>query len=182
MSRIETTQYLRKPLYVAAVRVTDANFNDIAEWCQGEILVEGASNWKLGEQQRETTRHYIHVRVHNPKSPRQTKAFVGDWLLYTERGYKVYTNRAFHESFDEAGNEATSYPRDEGDMIVLGPECFAHQDGSVLCWKGVNYTPQITHEDVYMGSEELMPGMTVNEALTKVRQNGALVNGNGQTE
>lgn len=173
MSRsIETTQYLRKPLYVAAVRVTDANFDEMASWCQGEIQqdeINGNGN-----------RSYIRVRVHNPKSPRQTKAFVGDWLLYTERGYKVYTNRAFHESFDEAGNEAASYPRDEGDMTVIGPECFAQQDGSVLCWKGVNYTPQTTREDVYMGSEEIMPGVTVNHAVETVRKHGALINGNGQ--
>ena len=174
MSRIETTQYLRKPLYVSAVRVTDENFEEMARWCQGDILQDDTNG--------NENRPYIRVRVHNPKSPRQTKAFVGDWLLYTERGYKVYTNRAFHESFNEAGNEAVAYPRDEGDMTVLGPECFAHKDGSVLCWKGVNYTPQTTHEDVYMGSEELMPGMTVNEALTKVRKHGALVNGNGQPE
>jgi hypothetical protein len=63
-------------------------------------------------------------------------------------------------------------------MTVIGPECFVQQDGSVLCWKGVNYTPQTTHEDVYMGSEEIMPGITVNHAVETIRQNGALVNGN----
>src|SRR3954463_15302829 len=92
MSRIETTQYLRKPLYVSAVRVTDENFEEMASWCQGDILQDDTNG--------NENRPYIRVRVHNPKSPRQTKAFVGDWLLYTERGYKVYTNRAFHASFD----------------------------------------------------------------------------------
>ncbi len=84
---VDTEKYIRKPLYVDAVRVTNANFDEIATWCQGEVLDENG-------------KRYIKVRVHNPKVPRQTKAFVGDWLLYTERGYKVYTNKAFHASFD----------------------------------------------------------------------------------
>jgi hypothetical protein len=48
----------------------------------------------------EPAKQYIHVRVHNPKNPRQTKAFVGDWILYTERGYKVFTAKAFQANFN----------------------------------------------------------------------------------
>lgn len=91
---VVTTQYIRKPLYVAAVRITGANFDEIADWCQGEVQQDEIPGKGTGKR-------YIRVRVHNPKNPRQTKAFVGDWLLYTERGYKVYTNKAFHASFDE---------------------------------------------------------------------------------
>lgn len=90
---INTERYIRKPLYVDAVRITEENFDEIAEWCQGEV------------QQEETpggTKRYIKVRVHNPKNTRQTQAIVGDWLLYTERGYKIYTSKAFHASFDRA--------------------------------------------------------------------------------
>jgi len=86
---IETQKYIRKPLYVDAVRITNANFEEIAAWCQGEI----------GQDER--GKKCIKVRVHNPKNVRQTQAGVGDWLLYTERGYKVYTNKAFHASFDQ---------------------------------------------------------------------------------
>lgn len=35
-----------------------------------------------------------------------------------------------------------AYPRDDGDFTVIGPECFAMKDGSVLSWRGTNYTPQ----------------------------------------
>lgn len=90
---VTTTQYIRKPLYVDAVRLTGANFDEIAAWCQGEVQKD--------EPPDGNGKKFIRVRVHNPKSPRQTKAFVGDWLLYTERGYKVYTNKAFSASFDE---------------------------------------------------------------------------------
>src|SRR3954447_12685398 len=95
MGSVNTTQYIRKPLYVAAVRITASNFDEIAAWCQGEIQQDEIPD-------KGAIKKFVRVRVHNPKNPRQTKAFVGDWLLYTERGYKVYTSKAFHASFDMA--------------------------------------------------------------------------------
>ena len=171
---VSTEQYIRKPLYVAAVRITNGNFEEIATWCQGEILQDDAPGLGTGKP-------YIHVRVHNPKNTRQTKAFVGDWLLYTERGYKVYTNKAFLASFDPTGKtgrlekktEETSgngaYPYDENGVTVLGPECFVRLDGSVLSWKGMNYVPQASHDEIFMGNEEIVPGVTVNEAVEAVK-------------
>jgi hypothetical protein len=90
---VETQQYIRKPLYVEAVRVTQENFDELVAWCQGEVLTG-----ELGGKQKK----YIKVRVHHPtKNPRQTQAYVGDWLLYTEfGGYKVYTNKAFQATFE----------------------------------------------------------------------------------
>ena len=38
---------------------------------------------------------------------------------------------------------------------IIGPECFATADGSVLCWKGVNYTPQ---RKVDVGNAPAKPG------------------------
>ena len=95
---ITTTKYVRKPLFVDAVRITGTNFDEIASWCQGEVQTE--ENLDKGE-----TKKYIRVRVHNPKNPRQTKAYIGDWLLYTERGYKVYSSKAFHASFEEVRSD-----------------------------------------------------------------------------
>jgi hypothetical protein len=94
-----TQKYVRKPLYVDAVQVTEENFPDIARWCFGEIgNIDETPVTDLSAVQ--PTKQYIHVRVHNPKNSRQTKAFVGDWILYTERGYKVYTTKAFQANFD----------------------------------------------------------------------------------
>src|SRR3954471_16232309 len=95
---VVTTKYIRKPLFVDGVRITGANFDEIASWCQGEIEYDDGLENGPGKK-------YIRVRVHNPKSPRQTKGYVGDWLLYTERGYKVYTNKAFRESFNAVESE-----------------------------------------------------------------------------
>ena len=41
-----------------------------------------------------------------------------------------------------AAAERDRYPYPDGETVVLGPEIFAAKDGSVICWKGVNYTPQ----------------------------------------
>lgn len=89
---IDTTKFVRKPLYVDAVQVTSDNFLEVAKWCQGDI--------QITEDQGVPNGQYIRVRVHNPKSPRQTRAFVGDWILYAERGYKVYTDKAFRSNFE----------------------------------------------------------------------------------
>jgi hypothetical protein len=67
---VSTVQYIRKPLYVDAVRVTSKNFDEIAEWCQGQVLEDN-------EADKESAKKYIRVRVHNPINPRQTRAYVG---------------------------------------------------------------------------------------------------------
>jgi hypothetical protein len=90
---VTTEKFIRKPLYVDAVRVKADNFDEMVAWCDGEVQTEEV-------QGTGTIKKFIKVRVHNPKNPRQTKAFIGDWLLYTDRGYKVYTNKAFRAAFD----------------------------------------------------------------------------------
>lgn len=99
---IATTKYVRKPLYVDAVQVTEENFFDVAKWCFGEVTQnDDGPEPNVGEDLN-PKEHHIKIRVHNPQSPRQTKAFVGDWILYTERGYKIYTEKAFKDNFDPA--------------------------------------------------------------------------------
>lgn len=96
---IKTEKYVRKPLYVDAVRVTAENFEEILGWCQGDLgFIDGRiTDAPISDVDPET--QYIRIRVHNPQSPRQTRAFVGDWILYTEKGYKIYTEKAFTENF-----------------------------------------------------------------------------------
>jgi len=31
------------------------------------------------------------------------------------------------------------YPRSDGDVFVIGPDCFADLDATVVCWQGENY-------------------------------------------
>jgi ABC-type transporter lipoprotein component MlaA len=95
---VETTTYKRKPIYVEAVKVTEENFTEVAAWCQGAIVAKHGMT--LGNLAQDSSKH-IKVRVVNPQKPRQTKAFVGDWVLYSEyHGYKVYTETAFRNAFE----------------------------------------------------------------------------------
>jgi hypothetical protein len=120
MTPIVTTRYVRKPLYVDAVKITPENFVEVSKWCQGEIRQNSDETVLRDLQVVEPTECHIRVRVHNPKSIRQTQARVGDWILYTDRGYKVYTEKAFFNSFTVAKPEKTTveYERelDAGDV------------------------------------------------------------------
>lgn len=90
---LRTEEFVRKPFTVQCVRVTDRNMTEVAKWCDGELKALGEHDGRTGP--------YVQVRVNRPLFPRQTQAFVGDWVLYTPSGgYKVYTDKAFHASFE----------------------------------------------------------------------------------
>lgn len=86
-SMIETTMYVRKPFEVEAVQVTEENLELVSEWCRGMIHNEPAAR-------------YIKVNVARPLNVRQTKAYPGDWVLFANNGFKVYTDKAFEKTFD----------------------------------------------------------------------------------
>lgn len=96
---VTTKRYIKKPLYVDAVRVTRKNFNEVTKWCGGRIQTERANAPQNAGQK------FVKIEAHNPINIRQTKAFVGDWILQTERGFKIYTHTSFVESFDEVNQD-----------------------------------------------------------------------------
>lgn len=83
---METTTYIRRPFYVEVVEVTEGNFDAVAEWVDGVVG-------------REHGKDFIRVQVHNAQNDRQTKAFVGDFILQGKAGFKVFTKSAFETSF-----------------------------------------------------------------------------------
>jgi hypothetical protein len=85
---MKTAKFARKPFDVDAVQVTAENIEEVAKWCQGDVV------------DNSTDDVHIKVRVLRVLNERQTKAFVGDWVLYAGTGYKVYTNKAFRSSFE----------------------------------------------------------------------------------
>ena len=92
---IATAKFVRKPFYIDAVQVTEDNLQEVADWCQGDVRTG-----RISEDRG--TGKYVKVRVHHALNERQTKAFVGDWVLYAGTGFKVYTPNAFAKSFDPA--------------------------------------------------------------------------------
>ena len=86
----------RKSFPVDGVRITSDNIEEVANWCDGEIRTE---EYRGNEQK------FIKVRVHNALTERQTKGYIGDWVLYAGKGYKVYTDKALRKSFDQEAQE-----------------------------------------------------------------------------
>jgi hypothetical protein len=103
---ITPIRYVRKPIFVDAVKITEQNFVEAAKWCHGQIRTQAEEllvDQNLDDPKIPRT-CFIHVRVQSPKHIRQTRAYVGDWLLYADLGgYKIYTQKAFDSSFDEVG-------------------------------------------------------------------------------
>lgn len=86
---MKTHKFARKPFYVDAVRVSEENMEEVAEWCDGKIV------------EHETDGKFVSVKVHRPLTERQTQAFVGDWVLNSGNGFKVYVQKAFDKSFEK---------------------------------------------------------------------------------
>lgn len=89
---METQRYVTKPMFVEAVAVTEDNMHEVAEWVSGSICKNDQKN----------PRNYVSVTTIRPLNVRQTQAYVGDWVLKTESGFKIYTRKAFSENFDPA--------------------------------------------------------------------------------
>lgn len=87
-------QFSRKSFTVEGVQVTSENMAEVAEWCKGSIYDDKRP------ENNTTDPRFIKVRVDNPLTERQTMAFVGDWVLFAGKGYKVYNDMAFRKSFD----------------------------------------------------------------------------------
>ena len=90
---VKPQQYVRKPFFVEAVQVTLENMAAVATWCEGKVIVD--------------TPPYIKVKVKRPLAERQTRAFVGDWVLSSGNGYKVYTQSSFEKNFEDVGEKIT---------------------------------------------------------------------------
>lgn len=91
---LETMKYVRKPFYIDAVQISAQNITEVARWVDGEVRSD-----KHGQ--------YVKVRVHHPMNDRQTKAYIGDWVLYAGTSYKVYTPKAFTNSFEQVSTEVS---------------------------------------------------------------------------
>ena len=90
---METTTFSRRPFEVEAIQVTEENIKAVAEWCRGKVL--------HAQRTAGTIEPYIKVQTHRPANKKQTMAFIGDWILRAETGFKIYTDAAMQNSFEE---------------------------------------------------------------------------------
>lgn len=148
---VETRKFNRKSFPVDAVQVTEENMEDVADWCQGTLEKTEPSEGKPeGER-------YIQVRVHRPLSPRQTRAFVGDHVLYAGTGYKVYTDRAFQNSFEEVAGQAA-----DAQVQAEKPQPPADLSGQVVTRYRDAESGEMTTEEF----ADANPSTTIKETVT----------------
>jgi hypothetical protein len=83
---MQTATYIRKPFEVEGVQVTAENMNEVAVWAGGQVVIQDGN--------------YIKIEVKQVINEKQTKAFVGDWVLKAGSSFKVYTNVAFTRNFE----------------------------------------------------------------------------------
>jgi hypothetical protein len=111
-AEFHTAKYVRKPFDVEAIQVTEENMEAVAFWCNGALCASDG------------VPPYVQVWVKRAQGQRQTQAYVGDWVLYSERGgFKVYLDKAFRKTFDlfeevEEASEVKEDVFDEGDDIL----------------------------------------------------------------
>jgi hypothetical protein len=86
---LKIEHFERLPFTIQAIQVTPENIHQVAKWCRGRVKSEGKRGLKK----------YIQVEVKRALNERQTKAYIGDWVLKAGSGFKVYTPKAFETSF-----------------------------------------------------------------------------------
>lgn len=91
---MEIRKFARNPFEVEAVKVTDENMQEVAEWCGGDVR-------RATPRSGSDVKAYVKVPAHNPLNEKQKRAFEGDWVLRSPAGFKVYTDHAMVKSFSE---------------------------------------------------------------------------------
>lgn len=103
--KLDIKRFMRRTFDVDAVQVTDENFDLVAEWCGGKIVTVKETAVALPDMGVPEDQKHISIEVARPLNRRQTEAYVGDWVLYANKGFKVYTNRPFVKNFVERNDD-----------------------------------------------------------------------------
>jgi hypothetical protein len=82
MTELKIEIWERNTFEIEAVRVTSQNLGDVALWTGGEMC----------RQQTHNGRWYILVDTVEYNRLRQTKIFVGDWVIKVQGQFKHYRN------------------------------------------------------------------------------------------
>jgi hypothetical protein len=119
--KLEWKRYARIPFYVDGIQVTEENMEALAEFSRGDIRTD-----KDG-------RKYIKVPVQKPLGDRQTMAYVGDHLLYSATGFKIFTDFAFNKNFEEVKETQNAFENaPDGDQIAEDIERENEEDREIV--------------------------------------------------
>lgn len=110
---------MRKPQEpIECVKVTDSNMREVAKWCRGEVHTI-RSNKKDGVDEQ-----HVKVNVQYPRNERQTKAFIGDWILRIGYSFKIYVPLAFTNSFEQIHKSPSVVTLEEGQTVDVVKNVF----------------------------------------------------------
>lgn len=86
---LQPDKYARRSFEIEAVRVTKDNMLEIMKWCDGSVFT--------GDDKDDM---YIKVSTQG-RTERQTRAYVGDWVLKMGKSFKIYTDKSFRKCFEK---------------------------------------------------------------------------------
>jgi hypothetical protein len=81
--------WTRNSFDVEAVRVTEENIREVANWCGGTVAKSLTDYPKL----------YVCLDTVHYNKHRQTKAFVGDWIIHVDDEFKHYRDKSFRLAY-----------------------------------------------------------------------------------
>jgi hypothetical protein len=124
---MDTKTARRKTFDVDYVVVTEENISEVAVWCNGTVGGE--------EPDR-----FIKIVDKNAMNTRQTKAFVGDYVLKSGMTFKSYGKKSFYKSFDDVVLEHAGAPSEtlkvarsaKTGQFVTPTEALAHPETTVV--------------------------------------------------
>lgn len=134
---LKIEHYSRIPFPVEVVELTEENLRAAAKWCGGQIrhITKNVPSDEGTVEPEKVRVPYVKVHVVNPQNDRQTKGFVGDRILKSDSGFKVYGERAFLNAFETRHPkpaEAHTTPRfrdaRNGEYVT---EAFAHANPDI---------------------------------------------------
>jgi hypothetical protein len=116
---MQIEEFWRIPFPVKGVQVTEENMQEVANWCRGKVNVEA-----VGTVDNASPRRFIKVKVEKAITDKQTRARVGDYVLRSPSGFKVYTEQAFLKCFGQKREEVLPYASPDEPAItpVDGPD------------------------------------------------------------
>jgi hypothetical protein len=99
---LQFDRFARRSFDVIAIKITAENFDEVAEWCGGEIK-------SIDRVKGKPDTRYIKVNVERPQYHQNVRAYNGDWIVRgSETSFKVYRDQQFQKTFRRSGIDNSS--------------------------------------------------------------------------
>lgn len=115
---MDVKEYARKTFTVQAVEVTLSNYNEVAQWCGGEVIFEPTK--MLGTT---TDLPAILLKGNGANRGKEFKATLGSFVVELRGSFRCYRQAQFWSSFEELSKDGISLcvdvPSVSGEVPIL---------------------------------------------------------------